>query len=164
MRVREVVPSDLEFLWLMLFYASHSNDEPGVTPEDIRVNPDLIRYLDGWGRRGDLGVIAVEMESPVGAAWVRLIEESKTGDPSFIDSETPELAVAVRPGWEGLGVGTEMLTHLFEIAADSYPGIGLSVRVGNPAVALYERLGFRVVGRITNRVGTESLKMHVKLH
>lgn len=162
MRIREVVPGDLEFLWLMLFYASHSNDEPGTTPEDIRKNPDLIRYLGGWGRRGDLGVLAVDVEAPVGAAWLRLFEDAQSGDPAFIDSNTPELAVAVRPGSEGMGVGTEMLTHLFELAGDSYPGIGLSVRVGNPAIALYERFGFQVVGHIINRVGTQSVKMHLR--
>ena len=162
-RLRRVGVSDEDFLWLMLFYASHSNDEPGVGPGDVKANVDLRRYVVGWGRTGDVGVIAETEERICGAAWLRLFTESDRLDPAYVDDRTPELAVAVLPGLERDGIGTRMLTSLFESAKQFHPAVVLSVRLGNPAIRLYERLGFRAVSHMTNRVGTESVKMVLTL-
>lgn len=160
--VRPTALEDEQFLWLALYYASHSNDEPGVAPDDMRANPDLIGYIDGWHRLGNPGVIALARE-PVGAAWLRALDDSDRTNPVVVDHETPELAIAVLPGQEGAGIGTRMLEDLVDQARGQYPGIVLSVRVGNPAVRLYRRLGFEVVEEVTNRVGTRSLKMALAL-
>lgn len=158
--IRPTVVGDEAFLWLMLFYASHSNDEPGVAPEDIRSNPDLTGYIEGWRAAGYPGVVAGEL---YGAAWLRLLGDSEQTDPVFVDRKTPELAVAVRPGLEGRGLGTAMIEGLLSTVRGRYPAIVLSSRMENRAVRLYERLGFRVVGHFGNRVGTRSVKMIVDL-
>ena len=44
-----------------------------------------------------------------------------------------------------------------------YPALVLSVRAVNPAVCLYQRLGFVTVEEIANRVGTPSLVMELTL-
>jgi len=157
------MPDDEEFLWEMLFYASHSNDEPGVDPADIRTNSDLVGYIDGWKRLGRDGVIAEQGTRPVGAAWLRLLTDLDRANPVFVDTETPELAIAVTPGMEGMGIGSAMLESLVTDARGRFPGIVLSSRAENPAVRLYERAGFRVVAEVTNRVGTRSVKMVVEL-
>lgn len=157
--IRRAGPADIETLWLVLYFASHSNDEPGVTPADTKQDPYLARYVADWGRQGDLGVIAEGEGDLLGAAWVRLLVGEEQKDISFVDGETPELAVAVLPGFEGRGIGTALLTRLIELARGIYPGIVLTSRAENPAVRLYERLGFRIVDRVVNRVGTESVKM-----
>jgi hypothetical protein len=54
--VRQVTPADEAFLWSMLFHASHSNEEDGITLDHVRNDPALARYVEGWGRPGDLGV------------------------------------------------------------------------------------------------------------
>jgi ribosomal protein S18 acetylase RimI-like enzyme len=154
--IRPTVTGDEDFLWLMLFYASHSNDELGVAPEDIRSNPDLVGYIDGWRAAGHPGVVAGDL---YGAAWLRLLGDTEQTDPVFVDRETPELAVAVRPGMEGRGMGTAMIETLLSTMRGRYPAIVLSSRMENRAVDLYERLGFRVVGQFDNRVGTRSVKM-----
>jgi GNAT superfamily N-acetyltransferase len=100
---------------------------------------------------------------PVGAAWVRIMGEADRANPVFIDADTPELAVAVAPGWEGRGVGTELIETLLDSARGRFPGIVLSSRAENPAVRLYRRLGFEPVGEMTNRVGTTSVKMLASL-
>ena len=153
---------DLGFLWTALFYASHSDHE-GRTVEDIKSEPTLLRYLDDWGRDGDMGVVAAHHSDDVGAAWLRLIDSHHASDPIYVDPVTPELVIAVLPAHRGLGIGTTLLRHLIEEARGVYPGMVLSVRSGNPAARLYERLGFRRAGTITNRVGTESHKMVLSL-
>lgn len=160
--VRPSGPQDEAFLWLILYYASHSNEEPGVGFDNIRSNPDLLVYIDGWHRLGNPGVVASALE-PVGAAWLRGLEQGEETNPVFVDQATPELAVAVLPGHEGTGIGTLLLENLIDQAQGRYPGIVLSSRAENPAVRLYERLGFVVVGEIINRVGTRSLKMVLNL-
>lgn len=153
---------DEGFLWLVLYYASHSDDEAGVDPDDIKSNPELIGYIDGWHRLGNPGVVAAAGE-PVGAAWLRALGDEDERNPVFVDHQTPELAIAVLPGHEGAGVGTQMLRALVDQARLRYPGIVLSSRAENPAVRLYRRFGFEVVAEMTNRVGTRSLKMALTL-
>ena len=127
-------------------------------------NPDLEKYVNGWGRETDVGCIALEPHSnqPVGAAWIRLlIANEKTT--SYVDDTTPELAIAVLPEYLGCGVGTLLLQHLLEAAKQRYPRVVLSVRATNPAKRLYERMGFVVTGEIANRIGTPSSNMVVQL-
>ncbi|NHZ70160.1 MAG: GNAT family N-acetyltransferase [Proteobacteria bacterium] len=143
----------------MLHYAAHANDEDGVRPDDARTDTDLRRYVEHWGRCGDLGVVAHINKVNSGAAWVRLFPEGYRDDPAYVDDQTPELAIAVLPGFEGQGIGTRMLTSLVDVARTQFPAIVLTVRTGNPAIRLYKRVGFHTVGSITNRVGTESIKM-----
>ncbi|MEA1902617.1 MAG: GNAT family N-acetyltransferase [Actinomycetota bacterium] len=161
--LRNAGPTSEESLWLMLYYASHSNDQKCVTPEGVRRDPYLARYVAGWGRPGDSGVIAELEGNVVGAAWVRLLVGDEQSDISFVDAETPELAVAVLPGLEGQRIGTAMMERLFEVGRGRYPAIVLTVRKENPAMHLYERLGFETVDSVTNRVGTESVKMVLTL-
>lgn len=147
-------------MWQMLFYASHSHDEPGVTLADIKQNPDLTRHLAGWGRDGDAGLIAARDETPVAACWLRRFLPSESGDVSYYDETTPELVIAVDIGATGQGIGTQLFVEMLVRADDSgLPRIVLTARAENPAIRLYERHGFVAIDRITNRVGTESVKM-----
>lgn len=161
--LRPVEPSDQDFLWLALYFASHSNDEPETQPDDIRSDPDLIRYASGWGRPGDVGVVAEDGAGPVGAAWARLLPPDKATDPVWVDERTPELAIAVLPGNEGRGIGSVMLEELIGMAREMHPAIVLSVRLRNPAIRLYQRHGFVETARMVNRIGTESVKMLLTL-
>lgn len=153
------MPHDIDFLWRMLYFASHSDEESHVAPGDIRDNPDLTGYIDGWESAGHVGIVAESRGAPLGAAWLRQLGSHDSDSPVFVDLETPELAVAVEPGHEGRGIGTTTMAELMELAAGRFPAIVLSVRAENPAVRLYERLGFQTVTTITNRIGTSSLKM-----
>ncbi|WP_394837133.1 GNAT family N-acetyltransferase [Pendulispora rubella] len=145
-------PDDEPFLLTMLFYAAHADTEPGAHPEQLLTQPSLSRYVVGFGRAGDLGVVAEGSAGPVGAAWLRLLAGEERGY-GWIDDAIPELAIATAPGVVGRGLGTRMLRELIEHARGRYPAMSLSVRQDNPARRLYLRLGFSPVKERTNRVG-----------
>lgn len=156
---RLVGAGDVEFLWEMVYWAAHVDEDDGVTLDDIRRDPDLVGHVDGYGRDGDLGVIAEIDGRPVGAAWLRRFVPGVSDFSVFVDDDTPELVIAVLPEHVGAGVGSVLLAGLFDRADDVVTQMVLSVRADNPAVRLYERVGFREIRRIVNRVGTESLQM-----
>jgi ribosomal protein S18 acetylase RimI-like enzyme len=162
--IRPAVEDDEPFLWEMLYYAAHMEEDGETSPLAAKEHPYLIRYVKGWKRETDMGCIALEPESnrPIGAAWIRLlIGDDKTF--SYIDNFTPELAIAVLPEYVGKGVGTQLLSYILETAREEYSSVVLSVRATNPARRLYERMGFVVVGKAINRTGSESLNMLKKI-
>ena len=77
----------------------------------------------------------------------------------YVDDETPELAIAILPDYVGKGIGTRLLFAYFEAAKNRFSAVALNVRADNPAVKLYERVGFEVIDEIVNRVGTKSYNM-----
>ena len=105
----------------------------------------ITRYVNGWGRRGDRCLIAIDDFHPVGAAWYRLYTGREPGF-GFVDEETPELTIGVVPARRGKGIGSSLLDALLERArGDEFARISLSVEKTNPAVHLYESRGFRTV-------------------
>lgn len=100
------------------------------------------KYVDGWGREGDLGVIA---DGEVGAAWIRLFTKAEHGY-GFVAPHVPELSIAVAQEARGRGVGTALLKELLARAGET--PVSLSVETDNPAVRLYERFGFVRVGYV----------------
>ena len=135
--IRRGGAQDLRFLRDMLHHAYYWRE---------RVPGSLVsRYVRGWGRPGDMAVIALEGGFPVGAAWYRVFGSTEPGY-GFVDESTPELAIAVVPSQRGKGVGEQLLLALIERARQAgHTSLSLSVEPGNPARKLYERHGFRVV-------------------
>ncbi len=161
-QIRPMDSDDEAVRWQMIFYAAHMHYEIDKSVQDAMQSPDLAKYVVGWGRAGDLGVVAEVgvTPTPIGAAWVRLYRGAdKAYSPT--DDDTPELAMAVSPAYIGQGIGTKLLQHLIADAQPHYPALALNVRATNPALRLYQRLGFVVVGELTNRVGTLSYDMRL---
>jgi ribosomal protein S18 acetylase RimI-like enzyme len=159
--LRSAKPSDEPFLLTILFYAAHADDDPAARPEHLLENPALARYVVGFGRDGDLGVVAEVAGKALGAAWVRVLAGEERGY-GWVDDEIPELAIAVLPEAVGQGLGTRMIEALLRDARGRYPGVSLSVRKDNPARRLYLRTGFVPVQEVTNRVGGLSETMVVR--
>lgn len=59
------------------------------------------------------------------------------------------LKIAVSPAWRGHGIATRLLERCFAISAgQGAASVHLEVRPSNtPAIELYERLGFKEIGR-----------------
>jgi ribosomal protein S18 acetylase RimI-like enzyme len=162
-RLRLATRNDEPFLWQMLYYAAHM-DEEGASPESAKNNPDLAGYVEEWGERaGDLGIIAIADDGhDAGAAWIRVMPPAS---PLYrvVAPGIPELAIAVAPECIGTGVGTILLRALLEEAHRTHRAIVLSVRASNPAQRLYARAGFTTIAEVTNRAGTISHVMQIDL-
>ncbi len=143
--IRPLARDDAHCLWEMLYQAIYV--PPGAAPpgREIVRAPELARYVADWGRPGDMGYLAVDADGMLlGAAWLRCFPADQPGY-GFVDEATPELLVAVMPGYRGQGIGTRLLTALLEAARSRYAAVSLSVQAENPAVRLYRRLGFEIV-------------------
>ena len=128
--LRAAGPADAENIRWALYTALSWNPERKLPPPDETLrHPEAIRYHRGWGRHGDLGVIATVGREVVG-----------------VDDETPEVAIGVRDGARGAGLGTRLLQQLAKAAAaEGFRRLSLSVDPENRACLLYERLGYRRV-------------------
>jgi len=162
--IRSITSDDIPFLWEMLFRAARMSEDGATSANAAKDDPHLNIYVNDWGRRGDFGVIAFDAQTsrPLGAAWLRLLTEDKSHY-GYYNDDTPELAIAVLPELIGQGIGSALMSHLIEAARGQVSAIVLTVRSDNPAKKLYERLGFVEIDEVTNRVGTTSSKMLLKL-
>jgi len=147
--IRPLLPQDEPFLWEMLYQAIYV--PPGDAPpaRSILDQPELAHYVRGWGRPGDLGLLAEDAEgSPLGAAWLRLFDADDPGY-GFVDDQTPELSIALLPGARGWGTGSRLMAALLEQArAAGHRTVSLSVSPDSPALRLYQQLGFVTVGQV----------------
>lgn len=129
----------------MLYEAAHWRPgEPRPPKEEALSEPKLARYLQDWGRPGDTAILAVDLDGGgrLGAAWYRLMTSEEPGY-GYVDSDTPEVALAVVPDHRGRGLGGALLRELRDAArSQGYSALSLSVEKGNPALGLYERNGF----------------------
>ena len=142
--IRDLTVDDAAFQADMLHAAAcwrPDVDQPA--PELLLSRHEARRYLDGWGRPGDLGVIAELDGVAAGAAWCRLFTEADHGD-GFVDEVTPELAIGVRSAARGKGIGRRLMVALHERAlAAGVARMALSAEQDNDvARGLYRSLGY----------------------
>jgi ribosomal protein S18 acetylase RimI-like enzyme len=147
--IRNGTSLDLPFLEEMLFEAFFWNSEADRPPfGEARGRPEFSNLLAGWGRPGDVVLVAEHNDAAVGAAWFRLWT-ARVHSYGFVDEATPELGIAVVPRLRGHGIGRSLVRALIESAArHPFPGISLSVDPGNPARRLYESEGFGKVDEV----------------
>ncbi|WP_165759449.1 GNAT family N-acetyltransferase [Mycobacterium decipiens] len=109
--------------------------------------------MDISGARGDFGVVAVDGDRTVAAAWALYLPASDPGY-GFVDAHTPESSVWVAPGLRGRGIGRAVMGELLDRASErGVHRMSLSVEPGNArAMALYGSLGFVPVEGADNGV------------
>jgi ribosomal protein S18 acetylase RimI-like enzyme len=123
----------------MLRLASNWRDEEATRRPPA---PGLSHYVSGFGREGDVGVIAMADDEPVGAAWARRFRAEQAGY-GFVAEDVPELAIGVRQQHRDRGIGGSLIAALKRaLAAAGYSRVSLSVEPDNPARRIYERAGF----------------------
>ncbi len=138
--IRRGSHADVPFMRSMLAHAYgwHVNALDAEIP--------LTRYVDNWGRPGDVALVATETGHRVGAAWFRVFRAVEPGY-GFIDEATPELTISVVPSRRKHGVGQELLDALLMKAREEgHDSVSLSVELDSPAVKFYERNGFERAG------------------
>ncbi|MEU3746025.1 MULTISPECIES: GNAT family N-acetyltransferase [Streptomyces] len=151
MPVRTATARDAGFLRRILREAYNWNGEQRFTAEELAADPHAARYVDGWPRGGDFGVVAeTDAGEPVGAAWARCLPEDRPGY-GFVAADVPELTLGVLSAHRGRGHGRALMEALIRAAAEQagpVTRLSLSVEDGNPAAHLYTSLGFARVGRV----------------
>ncbi|GIG66593.1 GNAT family N-acetyltransferase [Phytomonospora endophytica] len=147
--LRPAEPGDSAFITDMLVEAGDWGHTGATSPERVaRILADVkaARYVTGWQRPGDIGVVAADEDgAPIGACWSRLFtpEEPAYG---FVAADVPELAIGVVRPWRGKGIGRTLLRELLDRAhAAGHARISLGVDLDNPARRLYEAEGFITV-------------------
>lgn len=146
LHIKPAEPQDYDFLLDMHYESIHI--EEGKPPRDELLNSPAIRkYNEKWGRPGDRALIALIGNIPAGAAWYRLFDETNQGY-GFVNEQTPELGIAIRPDFRHQGVGVRLMKEIIDQARlDGYSAVSLSVDPDNQgAVKLYEKLGFQFYG------------------
>jgi GNAT superfamily N-acetyltransferase len=146
--IRPAMAGDVEFLTEMLVAAVNWKPGRDLTRRQVLADPVLARYVEGWQRPEDLGVVAEDPSNgrPVAAAWVRLLNSDNPGH-GYVADDIPELAIAVVAPWRSRGVGRRMLGALHAAASRRrFSAISLSVGHGNPAAHLYTAMGYQIAG------------------
>lgn len=143
--VRPIREDEIGLLWDFLYEAIYiSEGFEGEVPRSIVHDDPMCRAaVEGFGTRvDDRALVAEAAGEVVGACWVRTTEEY-----GHIDDETPSFSISVVEPYRGRGIGTALMRRMLEELKDGgYARASLSVQKENPALRLYERLGFRVVG------------------
>lgn len=104
------------------------------------------RFGESWTRSQCAGILPMP--------GVRLVLARQDGQAAgfslhrTVSDEAELLLLAVAPQFRRQGVGGRLLDHFLDAARAAGAGrVHLEVREGNPAVAMYRKAGFSVVGR-----------------
>ncbi|MDR0603340.1 MAG: GNAT family N-acetyltransferase, partial [Bacteroidales bacterium] len=133
--VRDYFPLLEDLLYEAIFQPEGA--EP--LPRDIIKKPEIDAYIRDFGKKqGDFCLFAELNGEIAGGAWLRILNGEIKGFGN-IDSETPELAMAVFKKYRRLGIGTGLLHRIADLAFNSrdYKQISLSVDKANYAVQMY---------------------------
>lgn len=139
---RPLVAADQHVLWHWLHVALWDPPPAGLRPIEVLQSPHVRIYAEGWGRAGDVGVVAQVDGVDAGACWMRLLPEGV--GLAYVDMRTPQLGIALEPEFQHKGHGRPMMLAALDAArAAGYVQVSLTVHPENPAIAMYERCGFR---------------------
>lgn len=149
--VRLATMTDLPAIAAALAYALDWRGEGGwESPAELIEATGHGYLIAGWGRFGDVAVVAEVDGRAVGAAWYRGWSEALHSY-GYIDDATPEIGLGVEPGYRRQGIATALMTRLIALALErGVPSVSLSVERDNPAVDLYRTLGFRHSADVDN--------------
>ncbi len=143
--IRDIRPSEYHLLEEFLYQAIWVPDDfDGEIPRSIvRDDPKCRAAFEGFGSLPDDHALVAEIDGRViGACWVRTTDEY-----GHVDNETPSFSISLFEEYRGYGIGTALMRNMVELlAATGYKRASLSVQKENPALRLYERVGFRIIG------------------
>lgn len=114
-----------------------------ITAEQLDEHPDTARYVRGWPRDREVGVVArTDQGIPIGVAWICLFSPLEEKGPDGLTP--PELTVGVLAQYRSLGLGGELLHKVYELAKQrGWQQLSLGVHKDNHAARrLYDRHGW----------------------
>lgn len=147
-RIRAAEKKDIPFLWDMLFESLYVKKGEKPFERSILEEPFMRKYMEGWGREGDFGVIAETLDGvPLGSATARIFPEHDRGF-GYVAPDVPELGMALTLESRGKGIGSALMSGLLDgLRERGVKRASLSVDPDNAAaVKLYRSFGFQEVG------------------
>lgn len=133
---------EIDFLSTIVYIAHYPTRSPIPDAITARHLPHVSHWVNDWDRKGDMAVIAHHEDIFLGAACCRLFSHSDQVA-GFLSEQTPVLLLAVLPQYRRQGIGHSLLTTLMQRAKDaSFSSLSLAVAIHNPAIKLYESVGF----------------------
>ena len=143
--IRHIRPDEYPLLEEFLYQAIYvPPDFEGEVPRSVIYEaPKCRAAFEGFGSLSDdCAFVAESGGDVVAACWVRTTDEY-----GHIDDATPSFSISAYKAYQGQGIGTALMNRMLDaLRTAGYARTSLSVQKGNPAVRLYLRLGFRIVG------------------
>lgn len=157
--IREMKHNEIHFLSEMLYYAIFIPNGEEKLPKEIINEPELNVYIKDFGQKNDFCYVAEIENELIGAIWIRQFTENEKGY-GFVNSETPELSMAVTQKYRGNGIGKLMLDKMLNKLAElNFNQVSLSVDNRNFAYNFYKKNNFVEINSEKN-----SIKMLRKLN
>ena len=148
---RFALSTDGELLREMLIASAGRTQTPNPDNGAAICDAGHARFLEGWPRNGDLGLIAMATWEinrwepiPVGAVCLGQIPDDEA-DFRLLPAGVPELIIAVGATQRGRGIGTVLIRRLLQMAAhQGIQQVSTRVQRDSPAVRFFEREGFHI--------------------
>lgn len=154
---RLATPDDQAFLNDMNIAATFGwrkpEDEIPSVEDVFNVYPHVAEFSEGFGHKGDLGLIAMgPYWRPVGAVWGREYERTKSDE--LLQGHPFEITIAIRQSARRQGIGRQLLDRFAVMAwLDGKDELSLGVNSRNSARELYEVAGY---SSILDEAGAEA--------
>jgi|GEM_PF-242816 len=144
--IRKMLPSEYSLLEDIMYEAIYHPDPANPYPKEVIYYPQVRAYWDNWGTGKDDDCLVATVDNQIaGAVWIRTFHGELKGC-GYIDESTPEIAIALFEPYHNQGIGTRMMEQMIaSMKTKGYTQVSLSITKGNPAIRLYERLGFVIV-------------------
>ena len=140
--VREIKDGEKPLLEYFMYDAIFIPEGEERPSRDVLKFPEISRYFESFGRKGDYCLIAESDNEIIGTVWTRLFSEENRSY-GFIDTSTPELAMSVTYQYRNMGVGKHLLSEMLKLTeSKGYKQISLSVDTDNFAYDMYKKFGF----------------------
>jgi ribosomal protein S18 acetylase RimI-like enzyme len=134
-----------EILKDLLYEAIYQEDACNPLPREVINNPEILIYIDEWGRADDYCLLAKVKGKIVGGVWTRTWTGEMKGY-GYIDGETPEFSISLYPKYRNMGIGTFLMREMVKkLKHRGYRCASLSVTKGNYAINMYQKIGFQPV-------------------
>jgi ribosomal protein S18 acetylase RimI-like enzyme len=156
--IREIKQNEIPFLSEMLYEAIFIPNGEIKLPKEIINKPELNNYIKDVGRKDDFCFVVEIEDKLIGAIWIRQFSDKNKGY-GFVNSETPELSMAINDVYRGKGIGKIMLNKMLNKLSElNFSQVSLSVDKRNFAYNFYKKNNFFEVDSEKN-----SIKMLRKL-
>jgi ribosomal protein S18 acetylase RimI-like enzyme len=142
LRTRPLQADDQAVLWDLVHLALWDPPPAPPRPRSVLNDPRVRIYGESWGRADDIGIVGEIGSTIVGACWMRVLRNEL--GMAYVDDETPQLGIAVFAPFRHHGYGERLMREALNAARNAgRRRVSLTVHPQNPAIALYERCGFR---------------------